>query len=124
MINSKAGIKIIQCERVEDRRGECSNLVLVQIATHKQNCSAVEQQDYWLDILQSVTSYPQLVDNFSLVVGGHRAPVLAGVCEVGGEDEKVVATSSLLQPVLTAGLAGTKQINVREHWRDHWWFLV
>ena len=54
--------------------------------------------------LQSVTSYPQLVDNFSLVVGGHRAPVLAGVCEVGGEDEKVVATSSLLQPVLAAGL--------------------
>ena len=105
MINSKAGIRIIQwlCwlgvpwaqYRVEDK---CSNLVLVQIATLKLNYSLSPADQ------SAVTSYSQLVDNLPLVIGGHGAPVLAGVTGAGVENQEVVTASPGLHAVLAARL--------------------
>ena len=124
MINSKAGIRIIQwlCwlgvpwaqYRVEDK---CSNLVLVQIATLKQNYSLSPADQL------AVTSYSQLVDNLPLVIGGHGAPVLAGVLRAAVQHQQEVSASPGLHAVLTARLSKKITISSRLDLRlvhSHW----
>ena len=71
----------------------------------------------------SLTSYSELVDNLSLVDGGHGAPVLAGVLRAAVQHQQEVPASSGLHAVLTARLSKKITISSRLELRlvhSHW----